>query len=84
LTFKRALFWLLGAVVIVLTILIAVANREMVVFRLTPLPVELELPLYAVVFACLLIGLLMGWLFAAVSHFCRKRKAKAMAAESSR
>ena len=83
-TFKRALFWLLGAVVIALTILIAVANREMVVFRLTPLPLELELPLYAVVFACLLIGLLMGWLFATVSQFCRRRKAKAMAAETPR
>ena len=46
----------------VLVVAFAIANRHGVVVRLDPLPVDIDLPLYAVAFGGVLIGLLAGGL----------------------
>lgn len=46
----------------IVVIAFAVANRHDVVVRLDPLPVDLDLPLYAVAFGGVVIGLLVGGL----------------------
>ena len=39
---------------------IAIANRDVVAFRLDPLPYAIELPLFVISFAALFIGILIG------------------------
>ncbi|MCG8690010.1 MAG: lipopolysaccharide assembly protein LapA domain-containing protein [Minwuiales bacterium] len=56
----KFLAWLIFVAVGLLTVLLAVANRGPVTFSLDPLPLALELPLYAVILASVFIGLLIG------------------------
>jgi len=39
---------------------IAIANRDSVAFRLDPLPYQIDLPLFVIVFAALFVGILIG------------------------
>jgi len=39
---------------------IAIANRDAVAFRLDPLPYQIDLPLFVIVFAALFLGILIG------------------------
>lgn len=59
--------------------MIAVANHEAVTFSLDPFPFEGKAPLFLIIFASFLMGLLVGWLFLAFhrlrSHY-HLRKAK--------
>ncbi len=71
----RLLFWLMAIIVIAFTVVVAVANRGVVEFSLAPLPVVVSMPLYAVIFLSLLLGVLLGWLVALASGFRRRRRA---------
>lgn len=53
---KQVVFWLLAGIVI----LLAVANRDVVPFRLDPLPYAFEAPLYLLLFGVFLAGLVVG------------------------
>lgn len=53
---KQVVFWFLA----VLAIWLAVANREAVPFHLDPLPYVFEAPLYLLLFAVFLAGLVVG------------------------
>lgn len=58
----KIISWILLPPLAVLVVAFAVANRHGALVRLDPLPVEIELPLYAVAFGGVLIGLLVGGL----------------------
>jgi putative membrane protein len=60
----KLLFWVFVALVGVVVALFAVSNREVVSLGLWPLPFVLDLPLYLVILAAWLIGLLVGALCA--------------------
>jgi putative membrane protein len=60
----KLLFWFFVALVGVVVALFAVSNREAVPLGLWPLPVVLDLPLYLVILAAWLIGLVVGALCA--------------------
>jgi len=56
--------------------IIAVANRQLVTFSLDPLSaaypaIAVNMPLYAVVYAAILFGVLLGWM---VAMFSRGRR----------
>jgi uncharacterized membrane protein YciS (DUF1049 family) len=68
------LLWLLAVVVIMgVAVLVAVANRGDVTFRMDPIPLEMDLPLYAVIFASLILGVILGWVMAALSYVRKRR-----------
>ncbi len=58
--FKRAARWIAAILIGVVVIWFAVANRELVAVTLDPLPFGLELPVFAVAFAALMIGFVAG------------------------
>lgn len=61
--FVKILNWALLLVVLAVCIMIAVANHEVVKFSLDPLPFDVEMPQFVIIFASFLIGLLVGGLF---------------------
>lgn len=69
----------LGALLLLILIVFAVANKGAVTVSVEPLPFVIELPLYLLVFAAILLGLLVGalagWL-AAWSSARRKAEAQ--------
>lgn len=56
----RFLRVLIGAVLLILLIVFAVANRQTVAVSLEPLPFLIDLPLYLLVFLVFFSGLLLG------------------------
>jgi putative membrane protein len=56
----KLLFWIFVALVAVAVALFAVSNRAAVSLGLWPLPFVLDLPLYLVILAAWLIGLVVG------------------------
>jgi putative membrane protein len=69
----------LGALLLLILVVFAVANKGAVTVSVEPLPFVIELPLYLLVFAAILLGLLIGalagWL-AAWSSARRKAEAE--------
>ncbi|MEX1036177.1 MAG: lipopolysaccharide assembly protein LapA domain-containing protein [Sneathiella sp.] len=53
-------FWIIFLVVALAIAALSIANRELVVFSLDPLPFAFDLPLYALLLAAGFIGLLAG------------------------
>jgi len=56
----RFLRLLIAALVLLLLAVFAVANRQAVSVSLDPLPFAMDLPLYLLVFAVFLLGLILG------------------------
>jgi uncharacterized integral membrane protein len=80
--FTKLVYWIVAAIVIVLAVIVAVANRDAVILSFDPLPVETTLPLYAVVFSSISIGLVLGAVVGAWSTGQRwRRKRRAAKAE---
>jgi putative membrane protein len=50
----------IGAFLLLLLVVFAVANRQSVAVSLDPLPFAIDLPLYLLVFAIFLLGLVLG------------------------
>jgi uncharacterized integral membrane protein len=73
-------------VLMILIVLVALANRELVRLELLPaelgalLPVSVEMPLFLVVLGSILIGLLIGYIL----EWLREHKHRRRATESSR
>jgi len=68
--------WIVLAIVAVVLILFAVSNREAVSVGLWPLPALVELPLYLVLLATLLVGFIVGELAAWVRGWRWRREAR--------
>lgn len=50
----------IGALLLLILVVFAVANKDAVTVSIDPLPFEIELPLYLLVFAVFFIGLVFG------------------------
>jgi uncharacterized integral membrane protein len=72
----KLLSWLVVALVAVVLILFAVSNRETVSLALWPLPALVDLPLYLVILATLLVGFVAGELVAWIGGRHWRREAK--------
>ena len=56
----KVLTWIVSVVAAVALMVLAVANRNIVLLSLDPFPWVVELPLYALLYAAGLVGLLVG------------------------
>jgi uncharacterized integral membrane protein len=72
----RAVFWLVVAPIAALLALFAISNREMVSLGLWPLPFLIDLPLYLLVLAALLLGFVIGEFAAWLSGWRWRREAR--------
>jgi uncharacterized integral membrane protein len=72
----RIVGWVAFVVAAVVLILFAVSNRAMVAVRLWPLPEWVEMPLYLVLMASLLVGFVVGELAAWAAGFQWRREAR--------
>ncbi|WP_239025254.1 LapA family protein [Rhodoligotrophos defluvii] len=78
---KRILSWILGIPVALFVIVVAVANRRPVVFSLDPFEMErpwfsVEMPLYALLVATIILGMLIGGTSAWISQGKWRREAR--------
>jgi len=78
---RKILFWIVGIPVAAAAILLSVANRHMVIFSLDPSAAKppfmsFELPLYLLLFAVLICGILLGGIFAWIGQNNWRRKAR--------
>lgn len=68
----------IGALLLLILAVFAVANKDAVTVSVEPLPFVIELPLYLLVFAVLLFGLLLGAMFGWLQAWSSaRRKAEA-------
>ncbi len=72
----KFVWWIVLALVAVLLILFAVSNRATVSVGLWPLPETIELPLYLLVLATLIVGFFSGELVAWVGGWRWRREAR--------
>ena len=78
---RKILFWLVGIPVAAVMIVLSVANRHAVVFSLDPSSAKppfmaFEIPLYLLLFAALITGVLLGGFFAWTGQHAWRRKAR--------
>ena len=78
---RKILFWIVGIPVAAAAILLSVANRHIVVFSLDPSAAQppfmsFELPLYLLLFAALICGILLGGMFAWLGQNRWRRRAR--------
>jgi len=74
----RFIFYAAFILFTLLCVIIAVSNSAPVVFSLNPLPVNIEMPSFGLVFIGLFIGLGGGWvvsIYSGISHARRHRLA---------
>ena len=78
----RFLRGLIGAILLILLVVFAVANRQAVTVNADPLPFAVDLPLYLLVFLVFFAGLVIGVLADRWSAWgaARRRRAKQQAA----
>lgn len=68
----------IGALLLLILAVFAVSNKDAVTVSIEPLPYIVELPLYLLVFAALLLGLVIGAMFGwLVAWSSARRKAEA-------
>lgn len=56
----KAVTWIVVLVLALIAVVIAIANRQIVLLSFDPFPWTVTLPLYLLLFAALLIGLIIG------------------------
>ena len=74
----RFIFYAAFFLFTILCIIIAVSNGSPVQFSLEPLPINIELPAFALVFIGILIGVAGGWfvsIYSGIKHARRHRLA---------
>lgn len=70
----RFIFYAAFVLFTILCVIIAVANNDQVVFSLNPLPFNILIPTYGLVFIGIFIGLLGGWVVSIFSSFKHARR----------
>ena len=80
----RNLSWIILFPLAVVLIIFAVSNRDVVSVDLWPLPVSIEIPLFVLLFAALMIGVMWGGGAAWVSGGAARKAARAKAREARR
>jgi len=70
----RIIYWVLIAAVAAVCAAFAISNRPVVSLALWPLPFAIDLPLYLLVFAALLIGFVVGAVAAWLGGRHRRRE----------
>lgn len=78
---RRAFGWIVLPPIAVVASLFAIANRTPTTVTLDPLPVTLNLPLYAFVFAAIFFGLLIGYLVTWWAGRSKRRDARRLRRE---
>lgn len=74
----RFIFYAAFIVFTLLCIIIAVSNSTPVLFSLNPIPIDINMPAFGLVFIGILIGLLGGWIvsiYSGIAHARRHRLA---------
>jgi len=74
----RFVFYAAFILFTVLCIIIAVSNSTPIIFSLEPLPINVAMPAFGLVFVGILIGLIGGWIvsiFSGIRHARRHRLA---------
>jgi uncharacterized integral membrane protein len=72
----KLLGWIIFALAALLLILFAVSNRESVAVGLWPLPVLVQMPLYLLLLAVLVLGFVVGQLVAWIAGAHWRREAR--------
>src|SRR5580704_949748 len=72
----KILWWIVLALAALLLILFAVSNRESVAVGLWPLPALVEMPLYLLLLATLVLGFVVGQLVAWIAGAHWRREAR--------
>jgi len=78
----RLISWIIMVPLGAAAIVFSISNRSMVVIDLWPAPVTLDVPLYAIVFASLFAGFLLGGIVSWFSAGKTRRNARASAARA--
>jgi uncharacterized integral membrane protein len=68
--------WLVTAPLALVLVVFAVSNRETVSVTFWPTPFEIDMPLYLVVLAALLLGFLLGQFIAWINGGKKRREAR--------
>ena len=80
----RNLSWIILFPLAVALIIVAVSNRDVVSVDLWPLPFAIEIPLFVLLFAALVIGVMWGGVATWVSGGAARKAARAKAREARR
>jgi uncharacterized integral membrane protein len=80
----KLLSWIAGAATALVLVLFAISNRNTVSLGIEPFPFALELPLYAAVFASLILGFVLGGIGAWIGGRHSRRRARQAEAEAKR
>lgn len=72
--FLKIIKWAVVAIAIGLCVLVALANTLVVPFSLEPLPLDIEIPVFGIVFISFFFGLLVGALFLAINKLRSRRQ----------
>jgi uncharacterized integral membrane protein len=72
----RILSWIAGLILAAVVVAFALSNRQEVLIGLWPFIEGLALPLYLAVLLPLLAGLVLGWTFAGLRGFAKRRAEK--------
>jgi uncharacterized integral membrane protein len=72
----RFVFWLIVFLFCAAVVVFAVENRDPVILFFDPLSLEVELPVYAVLLSGFLLGFLFGGIIASASTLKWRRRAK--------
>lgn len=78
----KKLFWsILFTLVAIIIVSVSVSNRDSVIFSLSPLPFEMELPLYMLLLGAGLVGLIFGGITVWMSDSIDRKNLRIMARE---
>lgn len=86
----RALKYLILAVILVVLVVVALANRELVTLNLLPagmarvMPLSVQVPLFVVGLAGVVVGMLIGYIFEWLREHKHRRRAAEKAREAQR
>jgi uncharacterized integral membrane protein len=86
---RRLLFWIVLLPLAILTVLFAVANRAPVIISFDPFSTQnqaaaITLPLFIVIFAAMIMGVVLGGLVSVVRHYRLWRAARTAREEAER
>jgi len=73
---SKLLYWLIALPIGLILIVFSVSNRDGVVVSFSPLPYEMSIPLFLLVFAVFVVGVLVGGLLGWMGGHGARRRAR--------